>query len=102
MVIGFWYKHVQGRNWELLDQSWGKRKSGLPAQLKKTSIGFPFVVCTVDMIKHWGFPMTPGSLEGVRGANRVRGVEAEKRLFHLHSNTESHIEDIMEPYDERE
>jgi hypothetical protein len=102
VVIGFWYRHVKGRNWELLDQSWGKRASGLPAQLKKTSIGFPFVVCTVDMIKHWGFPMTPGSLEGVRDANRVRGVEAEKRLFHLHSNTESQIEDIMEPYDERE
>jgi hypothetical protein len=46
--------------------------------------------------------MTPGSLEGVRDANRVRGVEADKRLFHLHSNTESQIEDIMEPYDERE
>jgi hypothetical protein len=97
VVIGLWYRHLGGSNYELCDDQWAK---GQDKKTKEKAVGFPYVVCTVDQILKWGFPMTEASYAERKDAGRTRGKAAKLRMYHLHHNIESDIESVMELNDD--
>ena len=98
VVIGLWYWHVGGPNYELCDANWAKSQ----AKTAKSAVGFPYVVCTVDRILKWGFTMSEASYADRKNLKRTRGAAKNRALYHLHRNIESDIELVMELNDNDE
>ena len=61
---------------------------------------FQYLVCSVDVILKWGFPMTEASYGGCQAAGRTWGGLAKQTLYHLHRNTESDFELVMDLNDD--
>ena len=93
VVIGLWYRHLGGSNYELCDAQWAKTQDNTT---KEKAVGFPYVVCSVDQILKWGFPMTEASYAERKDVGRHKGKVANLRMYHLHHNIESDIESVME------
>jgi len=57
-------------------------------------------MCSVDVILKWGFPMTEACYEERQATGRTRGGVAKQPMYHLHRNTDSDIELVMELNDD--